>query len=85
MLLGQQMRTYERNTQKAGLHRNHGLRYTYAQTRYEELTGWPCPAQGGPARRALCPDQQDIGQAARQTISRELGHERIAVVAVYCG
>jgi hypothetical protein len=81
----QQMRTYERNTQKAGLDKNHGLRHAYAQTRYEELTGWPCPAQGGPQRSTLTQEQRLGDGNARQTISRELGHERIAVVAVYCG
>lgn len=81
----QQMRTYERNTQKAGLDRNHGLRHAYAQTRYEALTGWQCPAQGGPDKGSLNPEQRVKDQGARQMISRELGHERIAVVAVYCG
>jgi integrase-like protein len=81
----QQMRTYERNTQKAGLDKNHGLRHAYAHDRYEELTGWKCPAKGGPDRRALLPDQIELDQSARQIISRELGHERTAIVRVYCG
>lgn len=81
----QQMRTYERNTIKAGLDKNHGLRHAYAQTRYEELTGWQCPAAGGPAHRALTAQQQDLDNEARLLISRELGHERIAIVSVYCG
>ena len=81
----QQMRTYERNTLNAGLNKNHGLRHAYAQTRYEEITGWKCPAKGGPARKSLTLAQRSIDQDARQTISRELGHERIAVVSVYCG
>jgi Phage integrase, N-terminal/Integrase len=81
----QQMRTYERNTQKAELNKNHGLRHAYAHSRYEELTGWKCPAQGGPARRALTPDRRETDRSARQTISRELGHERPAIVSVYCG
>jgi hypothetical protein len=81
----QQMRTYERNSLNAGLNKNHGLRHAYAQTRYEEITGWQCPAQGGPERTSLTPTQRSIDHHARQTISRELGHERIAVVSVYCG
>ena len=81
----QQMRTYERNTIKAGLDKNHGLRHAYAHTRYEELTGWKCPAAGGPDRRALTPEQQKLDNEARQIISRELGHERTAIVSVYCG
>jgi len=81
----QQMRTYERNTQKAGLDKNHGLRHAYAQTRYEELTGQPCPARGGPSRAALTPEEHRRDQLAREEISRELGHERIAILSIYCG
>lgn len=80
----QQLRTYERNTIKAGLDKNHGLRHAYAHTRYQELTGWKCPAAGGPNHRALTSEQRTIDSDARQIISRELGHERIAIVAVYC-
>ncbi len=36
----QQLKVYESRTREAGLHRMHGLRHRYAQTRYEELTGW---------------------------------------------
>jgi site-specific recombinase XerD len=81
----QQMRTYERNTAKAGLDRNHGLRHAYAHRRYHELTGWHCPAAGGPERRSLNARQRQHDTVARQTISRELGHERLSIVAVYCG
>ena len=42
-----QMRVYEGNTLRAGLSQLHGLRHAYAQTRYEELTGWECPAPEG--------------------------------------
>ena len=79
----QQLRTYERNTLKAGLDKNHGLRHAYAQQRYQELTGWQCPAQGGPKRRDLESGLKEIDQEARLTVSRELGHERVAVVAIY--
>ena len=81
----QQMRTYERNTAKAGLDKNHGLRHGYAQARYEELTGWQCPAVGGPERKRLTAQQREADTVARETISRELGHARISIVAVYCG
>jgi hypothetical protein len=81
----QQMRTYERNTSKAGLDKNHGLRHAYAHTRYEDLTGRPCPAAGGPNRRELSPQEREKDEIARQAISRELGHERLSIVAVYCG
>lgn len=81
----QQMRTYERNTLRVGLHKNHGLRHAYAQTRYAELTGWKCPAAGGPKRTELGPQARANDNQARQVISRELGHERITIVSVYCG
>jgi len=81
----QQMRVYEGNTRRAGLHHMHGLRHSYAQKRYEELTGRACPAAGGPVARELTPEQRERDCAARLTISRELGHEREAVVGAYLG
>ena len=81
----QHLRTYERATVRAGLDKNHGLRHAYAQRRYAEIAGWPCPAAGGPPRQVLTPEQRECDREARQQVSRELGHERIAVVAVYCG
>ena len=81
----QQLRIYERHTANAGLSKMHGLRHAYAQQRYQELTGWPAPAAGGPTVKALTPEQKLIDQKARLTISRELGHERPQIVAVYCG
>jgi hypothetical protein len=53
--------------------------------RYEALTGWPSPNAGGPRANQLDSDQRRSNQEARQRISRELGHERIAVTAVYLG
>jgi site-specific recombinase XerC len=81
----QQLRVYERHTANAGLSKLHGLRHQYAQTRYEELTGWKAPAAGGPPARTLKTEQWTLDREARLTISRELGHERPAIVAVYCG
>jgi integrase len=81
----QQMRTYERNTLKAGLDKNHGLRHAYAQARYTELTGWQCPAAGGPERKHLTAAQREADTVARQTLSRELGHTRISIAGVYLG
>ena len=80
----QQMRIYEGNTLRAGLSKMHGLRHAYAQNRYEELTGWKCPAAGGPSKKSLTPQQRDIDQAARLTISQELGHERAQIIVAYC-
>tara|TARA_R110002110_G_scaffold415854_1_gene658284 strand:+ start:20925 stop:21788 length:864 start_codon:yes stop_codon:yes gene_type:complete len=81
----QQLRTYERNTVKAGLDKNHGLRHAYAQRRYEEITGWTCPAVGGPDRKTLTPAQREQDRNARETVSGELGHARQSIVAVYLG
>ena len=81
----QQLRVYERHTANAGLSKLHGLRHQYAQNRYEELTGWKAPAAGGPPARTLDAVQRALDREARLTISRELGHERPAIVAVYCG
>ncbi len=80
-----QMRVYEGNTRRAGLSHMHGLRHAYAQDRYEELTGWKCPAAGGPDGKTLTPEQKEIDYQARITISRELGHEREAITCAYLG
>ena len=63
----------------------HGLRHRYAQTRYEELTGWKAPAAGGPPQRSLTGARRRIDGEARRTIAEELGHSRTAVSATYCG
>ena len=80
-----QMRVYEGNTVRAGLSNMHGLRHAYAQNRYEELTGWQCPAVGGPDSKALTPEQREADREARLTISQELGHEREQVTTAYLG
>jgi len=79
----QQLRTYERLTSTVGLSRLHGLRHAYALQRYRELTGWPAPAAGGPPTRTLDASQREVDRAARQTISRELGHDRVQILSVY--
>lgn len=81
----QQLRIYERHTGNAGLSKLHGLRHAYAQRRYQELTGWPAPAAGGPTSKQLTAEQKALDQAARLTISRELGHEREQITTVYLG
>ena len=81
----QQLRIYERHTANAGLSSLHGLRHTYAQQRYQELTGWQAPAAGGPKVKMLTPEQRRIDQKARQSLSMEIGHERPQVVGVYLG
>jgi len=81
----QQLRRYEHQTARAGLKKLHGLRHGYAQQRYLELTGQPCPAQGGTSSRDLSPEQRAIDTKARLKISSELGHVREAITAVYLG
>jgi len=81
----QQRHTYDGQCKAAGLSRMHGLRHRYAQSRYAVITGWKCPAAGGPVARELAPAQRALDSAARQTISHELGHERPQITAVYLG
>lgn len=81
----QQRNAYDGQCQKVGLNKMHGFRHAYAQARYEALTGWKSPKAGGLSRKELTPEQQVKDSFARQTISRELGHERIEVVGVYLG
>mgnify|MGYP003626154325 FL=1 len=81
----EQLRIYERHTANAGLSKMHGLRHAYAQQRYLELTGWPSPHGGGPSKKDLSSAQQQADQQARLAISRELGHVREQITAVYLG
>ncbi len=81
----EQRRIYERHAVRAGLSKLHGLRHAYAQIRYHEMTGWPPPASGGPSARQLTGAQRGRDRQARAVISRELGHEREQVTAVYLG
>lgn len=81
----QQRHVYDGQCKKAGLSSMHGLRHQYAQSRYATLTGWPAPAAGGPSTAELSPMQRMEDSRARQTISHELGHERIQITAIYLG
>lgn len=79
-----QRNRFKAQCQRAGIRNVHGLRHQYAQSRYQTLTGWACPAQGGPSVRTLSAQDRAIDRNAREAISSELGHARISVVAVYC-
>ena len=81
----EQLRRFTHQCEKAGIHNVHGHRHLYAQERYRELTGWNAPAAGGPRSRELTPAQKEIDQAARLTITEELGHSRSQVVSQYIG
>jgi len=80
-----QRHIYDGQCKTAGLSHMHGLRHQYAQKRYEALTGWKAPAAGGPSSKTLTPIQREKDAQARQIISRELGHERTQITAVYLG
>jgi len=63
----------------------HGLRHAYAQQRYQEITGWKSPAAGGPQSSQLNAESKKTDLDARLMISKELGHEREQITAVYLG
>ncbi len=71
--------------ERVGIHGVHGHRHRYAQKRYLELTGWECPARGGPTSKQLSKEKKAIDREARETISHEMGHGREAITAVYLG
>lgn len=75
----------EHETLKRGYTNLHGLRHRYAQVRYHELTGWLCPKDGGPPKSTFTAAEASLDKAARQTISEELGHARVAITVVYLG
>jgi site-specific recombinase XerC len=81
----QQLHRYEKQTKQARLSKLHGLRHSYAQRRYHELTGHVCPAEGGPTAKELTSEQRALDQQARAMISNELGHARPEISAVYLG
>jgi len=81
----QQLHRYERQLRNAGLSKLHSLRHDYSHRRYFELTGWRAPVAGGPTSKQLTPEQLAPDYDARAMISRELGHARAAISAVYLG
>ncbi len=80
-----QLHRYEKQTANAGLSHLHGLRHGYAQRRYLELTERVCPAAGGLSSKERNPERRALDHQARVVISRELGHSREAISAVYLG
>jgi integrase len=81
----EQLRRYEHWTARVGLSKMHGLRHAYAQDRFLELTGFACPAAGGPHAADLTPAQREADSDTRCLISDELGHSREAITAAYLG
>lgn len=80
-----QLRVFRTECQRSGIHGVHGLRHRCAQRRYESLTGWACPAAGGPTRAQLTTEQRAVDREARMQITAELGHGRQQVVSIYLG
>ena len=81
----QHLHSYESQCVRAGLHKMHGLRHAYAQDRFLELAGFPCPVMGGPHASELTPEQRLVDAEAREIISSELGHGREAITEAYLG
>ena len=79
------LRVFERAMHRVGLGRSHGARHMYAQQLYEELSGRLPPALGGMSRAQMSPGERARDDEIRLTISREMGHERMQIVAVYIG
>jgi hypothetical protein len=81
----QQRSKYEYQTRRAGLSALHGLRHAYAQQRFFDLTGQPCPALGGKRRREMTAEERALDDAVRLEISEELGHSRVDITHIYLG
>lgn len=89
----QHLSHYQIQTKKMDLHKCHGLRHAYAQQRYHELTqqfdrqqkGLLCPIAGGKSTKLLSKEEKRIDKRAREIVSRELGHSRLAITRCYLG
>jgi len=81
----QALKYYENTLHKAGIRNAHGYRHRYAQWRYKTLTGWECPAAGGPTLDRMTPEQARRDRSVRFRISHELGHGRLDVTDTYLG
>lgn len=66
---------------KAGIKDYHTLRASFAADLYEEITNTPAPCNAGGKRTA----ERDVDEAARQEVSRQLGHGRVDVTVAYLG
>ncbi len=78
-----QLYVYEKQVSRAGLKNPHGLRHAYVQQRYEALTGWKAPIDGGPTFKELTPEQKAIDHRVRMILTEELGHGRKQILVNY--
>ena len=81
----QAQKHYDNTLIKHGVRNAHGFRHRYAQWRYKTLTGWDCPAAGGPTADKMTPEQIRRDRSVRFRISHELGHGRLEVTDTYLG
>lgn len=79
------VKRYERSLVRAGIGNAHGYRHAYAQWRYKVLTGWACPAAGGPTCDRMTEADERRDRDVRMQISHELGHGRLDVTDTYLG
>jgi hypothetical protein len=79
------LKHFRSECERVGINGVHGHRHRYAQRRYQQLTGWDCPARGGPTSKQLTKSQRLRDREARMQVSSELGHGRGQVTAVYLG
>lgn len=75
----------DRRTWAAGIRDKHKHRHWYAQWRYRTLTGRDCTAAGGRPYEQMTGRERRQDWQARQTITRELGHERREITDAYLG
>ena len=71
--------------QKIGLGGAHGLRHSWAQRRYLQLTQFLCPHAGGPLWEDMTDEQRARDTEARSILSREMGHFRAEITQTYIG
>lgn len=87
----QHLSHYQTQTKQMGVSKCHGLRHAYAQRRYHELTksfdsngeGLVCPIDGGKPSKQLKDHERAWDRKAREIISRDLGHSRLAITRIY--
>lgn len=81
----QAQKHYDNTLIKHGVRNAHGFRHRFAQWRYKTMTGWDCPAAGGPTVDKMTPEQIRRDRSVRFHISHELGHGRLDVTDTYLG
>jgi integrase len=75
---------------KSGIGSCHGLRHKYAQDRYEQMTGWRCPASMSSEERtafrdSMTSEMRELEREKMLELSEELGHSRIPIIYNYIG